>query len=108
MGGLARTRSFFRAYEIPGMGHCAGIGSVNGQAGTSPPAAPPLPKPGQLYRLLVAWVEDRQPPEAIALSNASGTLERPICPAPEAAAYQSGDPAVASSYACRAIPSGAP
>jgi hypothetical protein len=98
-GGPEATRAFFRHYEIPGMGHCQGVGSVNGVAGTSPPAAPPLPKQGQLYGLLVAWVEDKHAPDDIILSGP--TISRPICTYPQTAVYRSGDRGVAASYACR-------
>ncbi|ESQ81735.1 tannase/feruloyl esterase family alpha/beta hydrolase [Asticcacaulis benevestitus] len=97
-GGYEKVRAFHRYYQIPAMGHCSGIGAVNGIDGTSPPANPPLPAPNQLFAVLETWVEKGVAPNEIVLSN--DKMSRPVCPYPEKLAYTGGDPDVASSYSC--------
>jgi hypothetical protein len=99
MGGYAALQRFYRYYPIPGMGHCFGAGSVNGIAGVSPVADPPLPAPGQLFTALTEWVEKSAPPEEIVLRNANAS-SRPLCAFPAKLKYLSGDRALATSYAC--------
>lgn len=100
MGGYAALRRFYRYYPIPGMGHCLGVGSVNGVAGVSPAADPPLPAPGQFFTALTDWVEKSEPPENIVLRNANDSSGRPLCAFPTKLRYESGDRALATSYAC--------
>jgi hypothetical protein len=57
LGGAATVQTFARYFQIPGMRHCSGVGSVNGVARVSPAANPPLPASQQLYSNLTAWVE---------------------------------------------------
>lgn len=105
-GGYDATKTFYRYYTIPAFGHCFNIGQVDGLAGVSPKADPPLPwhtpyyEPTMLYDRLVAWVEQGHAPEEIVLKSASGKSSRPICPYPEHVRYKGGDPDKASSYAC--------
>jgi hypothetical protein len=101
MGGFAALQSFYRCYQIPAMGHCLGIGSVNGIDGVSPAANPPLPAPGQLFVALMSWVEKGEPPENIVLRNASDSISRPLCAFPAKLRYVSGDRSFAASYLCR-------
>ena len=78
MGGLANIQSFTRLYLIPGMSHGFGNGTTN------PDANPPLPTRDQLYRAMVAWVENRTPPGRIgATANATSSApakSSPLCP----------------------------
>jgi hypothetical protein len=101
MGGLEQVQSFFRFYEIPGLGHCFGVGSVDGCFGVSPSADPPLPAPGQLFQVLQSWVEQGTIPENITVSNAKGSIKRPLCVFPKKVVYVGGDRALAESYSCR-------
>ena len=101
MGGIDALQKFYRYVEIPAMGHCAGVGSVNGLAGTSPAANPPLPAPNQLFTALTDWVEKGVAPDALVLQNADKSLARPLCTYPKKIAYLGGDVKAASSYACR-------
>jgi len=101
MGGYDKVKGFYRFYEIPGMGHCNGTGSVNGLEGVSPPANPPLPDQDQLFDRLVAWVEQNKAPEQIVLTNNQTQLSRPICDFPKKAVYVGGDRGAAASYVCR-------
>jgi len=100
MGGYDRLQQFYRYYQIPGMGHCHGIGSVDGLPGVSPAAEAPLPAPDQLFSKLVNWVEKDQAPSDIVLNSASGRISRPICAFPAKTKYIGGNRAVAMSYRC--------
>jgi hypothetical protein len=104
MGGFSALQKFYRYYQVPGMGHCYGRGSVNGIAGLSPPADPPLPAPNQLFAALVDWVEKGRQPEGLVLRNSKGSMARPLCMYPTKLVYHSGDVASAASYTCR-VPS---
>lgn len=89
--GAADTRDFYRLYMAPGMFHCrGGIGPDRFDAMTP----------------LIEWVEaGRTPQVLIAEQQAEGeTLRsRPLCPYPEAAAYDgSGSPDAAENFSCRA------
>jgi Tannase and feruloyl esterase len=101
MGGYSALQKFYRYYQIPGMGHCYAPGSVNGIAGISPPADPPLPAPTQLYTALVDWVEKGKAPENLVLRNSKGSIARPLCMYPAKLAYSGGAVASATSYSCR-------
>jgi feruloyl esterase len=100
LGGFSAVQQFFRFFLVPGMGHCGGIGSVNGTAGTSPTANPPLPAAGQMYNQLVNWVEQGKAPNQIPLENNGGTISRPICMYPSKITYNGGNPDQASSFSC--------
>jgi feruloyl esterase len=101
MGGIDKIQDFYRYYQIPGMGHCLGTGSVDGTSGVGPAAAPPLPVPYQLFSVLVDWVEKGKAPEDIVVRNASGTNSRPLCVYPKKITYKgTGDVMAASSYRC--------
>jgi feruloyl esterase len=106
MGGLAAVQSYYRFYLIPSMTHGLGNGSTNRQAN------PPLPTHEQLYKALTDWVENGIAPARIDISTAPASYvvkSRPICPYPQTATYQSGDPNTAASYTCAvsANPTGA-
>lgn len=101
MGGIDATQKFYRYLEIPAMGHCAGVGSVNGLAGVSPAANPPLPAPNQLFAALTDWVEKGVAPDKLVLQNADKSLARPLCTYPKKIAYLGGDVKSAASFACR-------
>jgi feruloyl esterase len=94
LGGLDPVQSFYRLYMIPGMGH----GSPNGTA--NPAARPPIPAPGQVYQLLTAWVEQGVAPDRVELTNSDSSISQPVCPYPQKATYQSGNPRAAASYTC--------
>ena len=101
LGGYGNVKDFYRFYEIPGMGHCQGIGTVNGMEGVSPPATPPLPAPNQLFDQLVAWVEQDKAPQEIVLADPRSNVSRPICDYPKKITYQGGDRRAAASYSCK-------
>jgi feruloyl esterase len=103
-GGLDKTRSFYRLFLIPGMGHCAGAYGVD------------------WITPLENWVErglapddvmgKRLPPTRFgSLAPAAGVADlgsRPICAYPDEAMYKgSGAASDPSSFACRLGPRGA-
>jgi feruloyl esterase len=99
MGGDTEVNKFNRLFLIPGMGHCAGIGSVNGSAG--PALNVPLPAANQLFGALVDWLEKNNAPASIVLSSADGSVTQPVCPYPQKATYNgSGSITAAASYSC--------
>jgi Tannase and feruloyl esterase len=100
MGGRDATKDTYRYFQIPGMGHCMGSGSVNGVSGVSPPADPPLPAPQQFYDALVGWVEKGAAPDHLVIENKSGAA-RPVCAFPARLKYSAGDRKLASSYTCK-------
>jgi hypothetical protein len=102
VGGDAEVNKFNRLFLIPGMGHCAGIGSVNGSAG---PALNtnnvPLPATGQLFNALVEWLENNNAPASIVLASADGSVTLPVCPYPQKPTYNAaGSITAAASYSC--------
>jgi len=103
MGGVAATQAFNRLYLVPGMGHCAGVGTVSGTAG--PPATPdnvPLPATDQFFEALVAWVEKGTAPGSMMLKSANASVSMPICVYPQKAVYKgSGAITDGANYACR-------
>ncbi len=89
MGGLEKTREFFRLFTAPGMGHCAGG-----------------PGPNQFDALtaLEQWVEKgAAPDELIATHSTGGKVDRsrPLCTYPLVARYRGvGSIDEATNFAC--------
>ena len=99
IGGVHETNEFNRLYMIPGMGHCAGVGSVGPNAN---PNTVPLPAPGQFFNALMSWVEGGNAPRTLLLKSADSSVSLPICSYPKKATYQGSGPiTVASSYRCK-------
>jgi len=98
MGGLANVQSFYKLYLIPGGGHTSPHGTSNLNAN------PPAVAPGQFYQLMVNWVEKGIAPDRVELKSPSDKLPvitQPICPYPQRATYQGGDPRVTGSFICQ-------
>jgi hypothetical protein len=100
MGGFEVLRRFYRYFQVPGMGHCGAVGSVNGLVGVSPAANPPLPAPGQLFSALTDWVETGKAPEDLIVENTDATISRPLCAYPTRLHYRGGEKGLANSYSC--------
>jgi Tannase and feruloyl esterase len=104
-GGFANTQQYDRLFLIPAMGHCAGIGSVSGRAGVSPPAtlnSIPLPAAGQLFSAMANWVENGTAPASITLSSANASASQLLCPYPQKPTYSgTGSIASAGTYTCK-------
>jgi feruloyl esterase len=104
---LQDTQSFFRLFMEPGMGHCGGGPGPN-QFGTTASVGLPTADPASdMFAALESWVENGVPPQQVIATGTNGGVSpavpfsRPLCPYPQAAAYVSGDPNVASSFVCR-------
>ncbi|MBN1239430.1 MAG: tannase/feruloyl esterase family alpha/beta hydrolase [Gammaproteobacteria bacterium] len=87
--GVKPVGDYARLYLVPGMGHCAGgeqtVDSFD------------------LLTPLVEWVESGEAPGAVVATGESMPGQsRPLCPWPEYAHFEGGDPARAESYSCRA------
>jgi hypothetical protein len=103
LGGEAAAQAFERLFLIPGMGHCAGIGSAVGISGPANTMnSMPLLASGQLFAALIDWVENGKPPSSVMLSSADGGVSRAVCMYPKQAVYSgSGPVTAATSYACQ-------
>lgn len=82
------TPEFARLFLIPGMGHCSGGAATDSWDGLG---------------ALVDWVEKGEAPKKIV---AQGTTvfpgrSRPLCPYPQYAHYDGGNPEDAASFSCR-------
>jgi feruloyl esterase len=108
-GGLARTRTFFRLFMVPGMTHCQGGPGPDsfGQSFVSPAASDDSHH--DIRRALERWTEHGEPPDSlIAAKNQPSTEhEAPatqlLCPFPQRAhTVTAGDPRSAIHYACSA------
>lgn len=89
MGGLDKTRDFYRLFMAPGMGHCSGG---------------PGPNQFDAVTALEQWVEKGIAPDRIiATHSTGGTVDRtrPLCPYPQVARHK-GSASVddAASFAC--------
>ena len=86
--GKAETNDFTRLFMVPGMGHCRG---GNG------------PDTFDTIGTLETWREKGTTPAAIAATNKTSGLSRPLCPYPQYAKYKgSGDLKDAANWACTA------
>lgn len=97
MGGAANVQSFFKLYLVPGAGHLSPNGTAN------PKAVPPLPAPGQFYKLIVDWVERGIEPRSVVIqapANSGVVRSAPACAYPQIATYVRGDPNLAASFTC--------
>jgi len=94
MGGLERTRDFFRFFAAPGMGHCAGG-----------------PGPNQFDTLaaLEQWVEKGVAPDKLIASHVTnGKVDRtrPLCPYPMVARWKgTGSTDEAANFSCATLES---
>lgn len=89
MGGLDKTRDFFRFFAAPGMGHCGGG---------------PGPNTFDALGALEQWVEHGVAPDKLIASHATGgkiDRTRPLCPYPQVARFKgTGSIDEAANFAC--------
>jgi feruloyl esterase len=87
--GETRTKTFFRLYMVPGMGHCGGGEGPNSFDMTS---------------ALDQWVDQGKVPDRILASRITGgkvDRTRPLCPYPQIAKYKgSGSTGDAANFEC--------
>ena len=104
-GGYAKTQAYDRLFLIPGMGHCAGVGTAQGTAGVSPAITNsnfPMPAAGQLFSTMTAWVENGTAPASVTVQSADASASQLLCPYPQKATYSgSGAITAAASYTCK-------
>lgn len=82
-----RTQDWARLFMVPGMAHCSG-GLATDEF--------------DALAAIQAWVEGGVAPDRIlATGKAFPGVSRPLCPYPEVARYQGGDPSSEKSFACR-------
>ena len=97
MGGLEKTREFFRFFAAPGMGHCSGG---------------PGPNTFDALGALEQWVEHGAAPDRLIASHVTGgkvDRTRPLCPYPQVARYKgTGSIDEAANFTCTATPTTAP
>jgi feruloyl esterase len=89
-GSLDDVKPWFRFFVAPGVGHCGGG---------------PGPQPENLFNVLVNWVENGVVPDSIPSSNVAprgGAVlrSRPLCPWPQEAIFNGGDPNVGTNWQC--------
>ncbi|KAM4067569.1 tannase and feruloyl esterase domain-containing protein [Hirsutella rhossiliensis] len=87
--GMSDAHDFYRYFHIPGYGHCAGGNDAS---------------PMTAFAQLRAWVEEGKTPETVAIrfKDADGReFHRPLCPYPQEAYYDGGDPTKLESFVCR-------
>jgi feruloyl esterase len=91
-GGTTEAQKFARLFLAPGIDHC-GLASVPGSNPPAPGGRVDHPN-GALIDLLQRWVEDKEEPDQIAATSASGVTPvrtRPWCLYPKKLKYVSGD-----------------
>jgi feruloyl esterase len=97
MGGLDKTREFYRFFIAPGMGHCRGG---------------PGPSEFDMLAALEQWVEKGVAPDRIVAAhvvNGKTDRTRPLCLYPQVARYKgTGSTDDAANFACVAPPPPAP
>src|SRR5207245_546041 len=97
MGGLEKTREFYRFFLAPGMGHCSGG---------------PGPNSFDHLTALEQWVEKGiAPDKLIASHSTAGKIDRtrPLCLYPQVARWKgTGRPDEAANFSCVAPPAAAP
>jgi feruloyl esterase len=111
--------SFYRLFEIPGMGHCAGSGVaapwyINGagQAGSIGTSVRGVPgfdnAQHDAVLALMKWVEEKVAPTTLIATKFTNDTDytqgvnsqRPLCPYPQIAAFRGGDVTQADSWEC--------
>jgi feruloyl esterase len=101
-----RVPDFYRVFMAPGMAHCSGGAGVNA-FGNGTTNGPSIDADHDLLKALERWVEQGVAPDRIIATHYAGNVaangvqfQRPLCPYPQRAEYQGGDPNLASSFAC--------
>ena len=95
ISGLEQVQDFFKLYIVPGGGHMSPHSTSNEGAN------PPTFGPGQLYTMIVNWVEQRAEPTDVGITSplpAPAPITQPIYPYPAKTVYVVGTPPVPSAY----------
>jgi feruloyl esterase len=108
MGGAGSTSDFYRLFMVPGMAHCYSGPGANSFGGVGQQIPPVRDKLHDIQTALENWVEKGEAPERLIATkfadetpgNRQVKFTRVLCPYPSVAAYKSGDPNDAASFAC--------
>lgn len=108
MGGLAKTRDFYRLYMVPGMVHCSGGLGPNTFGQHLAPFVPSATPQEDIVKALEQWVEQGVAPDHLIATKymndsvSQGVVSRrPLCPFPQVQRYNgSGDPNLESNFTC--------
>lgn len=84
--GPARAAAGVRLFMAPGVYHCGGG---------------PGPDHFDMLAPLVKWVEQHKAPKRVIATKANSPVSRPLCPYPEFARYQGGNPDKAGNFVCK-------
>jgi len=81
----SNVSDFYRYFEAPGVGHCAGgLG----------------PMPNAALEQLVGWVGNGTAPATLEASSAATGLQRPLCQYPSRQVFVGGEANSSTSFAC--------
>ena len=94
--GRTAAEKFLRLYMVPGMQHCGSGPGATAIGGNVAPFEPDR----NILSALEQWVEKGVAPSTIVASKPGSAMTRPLCPYPQSARFEGGDPNVASSFAC--------
>ena len=105
---LDRTQSFYRAFLVPGLYHCAGGPGPIAFGTSGKPPEGQRDADHDIMKALERWVESGTAPSKVVATKyvdndaAKGVaFQRPLCPHPQVATYKgSGDLKDASSFSC--------
>lgn len=108
MGGVESSRDFYRLFMAPGMAHCYSGPGANSFGGVGQQIPPVRDRLHDVQIALENWVEHGVAPDRLIATrfadDAPATRQvkftRVLCPYPAVAAYKSGDPNDAASFAC--------
>jgi len=109
MGGVEKTREFYRLFMVPGMMHC-GSGAGPNLFGNAMDLRPIADPEHDIFMALQKWVEKGAAPEHIVATkyveddrSKGKVMSRPVCAYPQQATWDGkGDLAEAGSWACEA------
>lgn len=91
VGGITEAQKFHRLFLVPGMGHCAGTGTVGDNNA-------PWPTRAQMLNILVDWVEKGIAPSSVTCFSKDKKISRPVYMYPKKAKYAGGDVNKAESF----------
>ncbi len=110
MGGVDKTREFFRLFMIPGMMHC-GLGEGPNLFGNAFDLKPVADPEHDIFLALQTWVEKGTAPDHIVATkypdddrSKPKAMSRPVCAYPQQAKWDGkGDTSEAASWKCEAL-----
>ena len=109
MGGLEKTKAFYRLYMVPAMSHCAGGAGPNSFGAIIQPPTHPADAENDVVQALTRWVESGVAPGSIIATKYKDddpkkgvVMTRPLCPYPQHAKWTgSGSVFDAANFICK-------